>query len=342
MISSTEPLLSANSPCACQSVAEGKRNRPNRMSTQVQIPMKPAAISVRPLAHATFGTLQRKCACGGSGRAHGECDSCKKKKLQRSTAGREAAPPIVHHVKRSLGQPLHAQTRPFMQPRPGHDFGRIRVSAAPGSFFRLPEFGYIQPLYQGNAGETGCDVSNGTPQAELHSPSLCYRDCTARHEALHVTDLTPCCKSANQAYKAAPTDEKKTAVQEKMNKWSLANRDYLECRAYGESVRCAKEFLAAHCGAPKSAANDGPSSNTEAPATTANNQSQASRQDQQSPQMLASEKMPEATALDKDPSAPPPNPEICCSTVKEYARVQGLRRDNLCSTAGKGLTNCPF
>ncbi len=58
------------------------------------------------------------------------------------------------------------------------------------------------------------------------------------------------------------------------------------------------------------------------------------------------ERLPEATALDNNPSdnpsGAPNNPEICCSTVKEYARVQGLRRDNLCATAKKSLTPCPF
>lgn len=38
-----------------------------------------------------------------------------------------AVPPIVHEVLRSPGQPLDAQTRAFMEPRFGHDFGNVRV-----------------------------------------------------------------------------------------------------------------------------------------------------------------------------------------------------------------------
>ncbi|WP_284269092.1 eCIS core domain-containing protein [Bradyrhizobium iriomotense] len=37
------------------------------------------------------------------------------------------APPIVHDVLRSPGQPLDAATRSFMEPRFGHDFGDVRI-----------------------------------------------------------------------------------------------------------------------------------------------------------------------------------------------------------------------
>lgn len=79
--------------------------------------------------------LQRECACGGS------CSECRKGKqghqhprLQRKSAGGSSlgpteAPPLVHQVLRSPGQPLDAATRTFMEPRFGHDFGRIQVHA---------------------------------------------------------------------------------------------------------------------------------------------------------------------------------------------------------------------
>ena len=41
------------------------------------------------------------------------------------------APPIVQEVLRSPGQPLDAATRAYMEPRFGHDFGRVRVHADP-------------------------------------------------------------------------------------------------------------------------------------------------------------------------------------------------------------------
>ena len=80
--------------------------------------------------------LQRKCACGGSAGAEGECEECKAEKtLQRKAAGAvetavaAVAPPIVHDVLRLPGQPLDAATRSFFEPRFGHDFSRVRVHA---------------------------------------------------------------------------------------------------------------------------------------------------------------------------------------------------------------------
>jgi Domain of unknown function (DUF4157) len=80
--------------------------------------------------------LQRKCACGGSQESEGECAECKAKReaaLQRRAAHANAfpaattAPPIVHAVLSSPGQPLDAGTRAFMEPPFGHDFSQVRV-----------------------------------------------------------------------------------------------------------------------------------------------------------------------------------------------------------------------
>jgi hypothetical protein len=92
--------------------------------------MKPTAAPARSFTPPPFGTLQRKCACGGSGSSGGECEGCKKKKqLQRSAAGRgpETVPPIVHEVLHSPGQPLDDATRAFFEPRFGHDFSKVRL-----------------------------------------------------------------------------------------------------------------------------------------------------------------------------------------------------------------------
>ncbi len=47
----------------------------------------------------------------------------------RSTSEAEPSevPPVVHEVLHSLGQPLDAATRTFMELRLGHDFSRVRV-----------------------------------------------------------------------------------------------------------------------------------------------------------------------------------------------------------------------
>ena len=44
-------------------------------------------------------------------------------------SGGQTAPPIVHDVLRSPGQPLEPSTRRFMESRFGHDFSRVRVHA---------------------------------------------------------------------------------------------------------------------------------------------------------------------------------------------------------------------
>jgi Domain of unknown function (DUF4157)/Lysine-specific metallo-endopeptidase len=97
---------------------------------------------VKPEAVASFLTprrlLQRKCACGGTPGADGECEACRKKRqaqtLQRAFDRRSCfaphpfeAPAIVHEVLRSPGQPLDAGARAWMEPRFGQDFGNVRV-----------------------------------------------------------------------------------------------------------------------------------------------------------------------------------------------------------------------
>lgn len=80
------------------------------------------------------GLLQRACACGQHTHASAECQSCKKKQegLQR-LQGRgdrgegQFAPPIVHDVLRSSGQPLDPATPHLMEPRFNHDFSGVRV-----------------------------------------------------------------------------------------------------------------------------------------------------------------------------------------------------------------------
>jgi hypothetical protein len=67
--------------------------------------------------------ISRKCAA---------CEEEDKKKLQMKPAGTPhatgpEAPPIVHEVLRSRGQPLDAATREFFEPRFGHDFSRVRI-----------------------------------------------------------------------------------------------------------------------------------------------------------------------------------------------------------------------
>ncbi len=103
------------------------------MTASQAILNKPTA-SVRPaFTPVRSGLLQRKCACGGKADADGECEECRKKKLQlkanRTDHGAEntSVPPLVHEVLRSPGHSLDAETRAFMEPRFGHDFSRVKL-----------------------------------------------------------------------------------------------------------------------------------------------------------------------------------------------------------------------
>lgn len=85
--------------------------------------------------------LQRACACGQHTGSGGECAECRKKRLASTSLGLqrtplsqngrgergEGAPPIVHEVLHSPGQPLDAATRAFMEPLFGQDFSQVRV-----------------------------------------------------------------------------------------------------------------------------------------------------------------------------------------------------------------------
>ena len=79
--------------------------------------------------------LQRKCACGGTPGPTGECEGCRRKRLQRkasqpSTINSQPAevPPIVHEVP-SPGQALDAAHRALTEPRFGRDFTQLRVGS---------------------------------------------------------------------------------------------------------------------------------------------------------------------------------------------------------------------
>ena len=128
-----QPKLAVNEP------GDAFEQEADRVADQVMRmpepgpPAEPGAVapaaSPVPLRR-RVSALQRKCVCGGSS---GACDDCKadsEEKLQRRASDRRGpatAPPIVHEVLRSPGQPLDAATRAFMEPRFGRDFGDVQV-----------------------------------------------------------------------------------------------------------------------------------------------------------------------------------------------------------------------
>ena len=100
------------------------------MNTRLQLATLEPPIASTPPQTRLF---QRQCACGNHISASGQCEACKKKRLdlQRRAVDNQSEPSevssVVHDVLRSPGQPLDPATRAFMEPRFGHDFSKVRV-----------------------------------------------------------------------------------------------------------------------------------------------------------------------------------------------------------------------
>lgn len=81
------------------------------------------------------GAMLRRCACDGACAAcRGEEESATLHRAERGgAASSRFAPPIVHDVLASPGQPLDAGTRALMENRMGADFGGVRVHTGPAA-----------------------------------------------------------------------------------------------------------------------------------------------------------------------------------------------------------------
>lgn len=92
----------------------------DRVAEQVMRMPDPAVVQRQTNSSAPLNALQRKCA---------ECEKEEQDQLQRTDAGigPSLAPPVVHEVLRSPGQPLDAATRAFFEPRFDRDFRQVRV-----------------------------------------------------------------------------------------------------------------------------------------------------------------------------------------------------------------------
>lgn len=86
------------------------------------------------LARTSSRLLQRKCACGGTQGPTGECENCRRKRLQRSQAAsvlerNEARfiSTVVRDALQTPGVPLDAAIRVSSEKQFGHDFSRVRL-----------------------------------------------------------------------------------------------------------------------------------------------------------------------------------------------------------------------
>jgi hypothetical protein len=121
--------------------------------------------------------MQGKCACGHPTGSAAECEECRKKELQRKDAGASAsaiAPPIVHEVLASAGQPLESSARDGMERNFAYDFGRVSVhpagQPATGGQLRVaPPNGPAEQQADRVAGQTQ-DAGSSPSPASARSP----------------------------------------------------------------------------------------------------------------------------------------------------------------------------
>jgi hypothetical protein len=133
-------------------------------------------------ANIAAGILQRKCTCGASPLAGGQCASCEKQKkgnVQRSAivdTSVEAIPEIVHDVLRSSGEPLDSSTRALMESNFAQDFSGVRIhrdTKAAESASAINALAYT----------VGRDIAF---QKNLYSPSTKEGKKLLAHELTHV------------------------------------------------------------------------------------------------------------------------------------------------------------
>jgi hypothetical protein len=246
------------------------------MTARMTSLMKAATTSRSSFTPMRSGLLQRKCACGGTPGVDGECDECRRKRLQREagnsgqgTQNDISVPPIVHKVPRSPGRSPDVRTRAPMEPHRGHNFSTVRVHAdsqKPMRVSRTFEEGALdQPSPDGeetwkysdkgvlmtlagsgtcvNGGAaSACDPDNGAYTIYSNSNTCCTKDCSRLHEQTHVSDITTwgCCKALSVVYNAKGAD--KGALVQKYNDWLDRARDLTECHAYSNGVACADQL----------------------------------------------------------------------------------------------------
>jgi hypothetical protein len=212
--------------------------------------------------------LRRKCACGGTPGPDGECEQCRRKRLdrQRDMADQTILSDVPPVVPESPGQPPRADTREFMEPRLGHDFGRVRIYMPGESRSQQPPSDRLgrgvrrsdRPILRLLSGKSDCSPTwfgDTSPELDPSGESFtgrlkvtyndaalkdpCVRECVELHESVHVEHLTPIVKRIHECDVAAGSDwDKKGKCNEMATRELAAVRARSECEAYRKSFTC--------------------------------------------------------------------------------------------------------
>lgn len=189
------------------------------MSTRSLTPLTAAPVAV--LVPQQRPVLQRTCDCGQH-TGGGECADCMKKKkipLQRQANGSAApavAPPIVHQVLRTPGQPLDASVSTTMGQFFARDFSGVPLSApSAGLVQRKLTISAIGDRYEQEADRVAKEVmhmpeSGTTAEAvpSAHSPSIhALPSCSSCQKEFGVPILRFDASNVNeQAWRRPSTD----------------------------------------------------------------------------------------------------------------------------------------
>jgi hypothetical protein len=119
-----QPKLEINAP------GDVHEREADRVADQVM--REPQREMSTAMLSGAYEPVQRNCECGGScakcqDEHPGEPRVLQTKAVSAANAVPAMAPPTVHQVLNSPGQPLDAETRAFMQPMFGRDFSNVRV-----------------------------------------------------------------------------------------------------------------------------------------------------------------------------------------------------------------------
>lgn len=175
---------------------------------------------------------------------------------------RPAVPEMLH----SPGQPPDADTREFMEPRFGHDFGRVRVYMPGEDQSQQPPSDRLgpramrpdRPILRLFSGKSDCSPTwfgDTSPELDPSGESFtgrlivtyndaalkdpCVRECVELHESVHVEHLTPIVKRIHECDVAAGGDwDKKGKCNEMATRELAAVRARSECEAYRKSFTC--------------------------------------------------------------------------------------------------------
>jgi hypothetical protein len=183
------------------------------------------------IPHPAPTAVNRKCACGGSGKPCASCEEENNKLQRKATAAitPTEAPPIVHDVLSSPGRPLDATTRSFMEPRFNYDFSRVRVHADASA---------AQSALQLNAAAytVGPDIVFG---ADQYTPDTTRGRQLLAHELTHVVQQT---SGGTRNIQRVPLASPRLSGNPRFENVSH-NRDVIEFGDTGPEVRRIQQLL---------------------------------------------------------------------------------------------------